>query len=63
MRQKLYRSAAGNDGPAFAGYQRISLGRGMFFIDRLLQSRRIVTKVLIFVIPLVVLIAGIGLVG
>ncbi|MBB5573636.1 MULTISPECIES: methyl-accepting chemotaxis protein [Rhizobium] len=35
----------------------------MFFIDRLLQSRRIVTKVLIFVIPLVVLIAGIGLVG
>ncbi len=35
----------------------------MFFIDRLLQSRRIVTKVLIFIVPLVVLIAGIGLVG
>ncbi|MFS8048908.1 methyl-accepting chemotaxis protein [Rhizobium sp. BR 314] len=35
----------------------------MFFIDRLLQSRRIVTKVLIFVVPLVVLIAGVGLVG
>ena len=35
----------------------------MSFIDRLLQSRRIVTKVLLFVIPLVVLIAGIGLVG
>ncbi len=30
---------------------------------RLLQSRRIVTKVLISVIPLVVLIAGVGLVG
>ena len=35
----------------------------MFFIDRLLQSRRIVTKVLIFVVPLVVLIAGVGLAG
>lgn len=35
----------------------------MFFIDRLLQSRRIVTKVLIFIVPLVVLIAGVGLVG
>ncbi|MFD1326892.1 methyl-accepting chemotaxis protein [Mycoplana ramosa] len=35
----------------------------MSFIDRLLQRRRIVTKVLLFVIPLVVLIAGIGLVG
>ncbi|MGZ9722601.1 methyl-accepting chemotaxis protein [Rhizobium miluonense] len=35
----------------------------MFFIDRLLQGRRIVTKVLIFVVPLVVLIAGVGLVG
>src|SRR5690606_34879947 len=35
----------------------------MSFIDRLLQQRRIVTKVLLFVIPLVVLIAGIGLVG
>jgi len=35
----------------------------MFFIDRLLQSRRIVTKVLIFIIPLVVLIAGVGLLG
>ncbi|KAA1178737.1 HAMP domain-containing protein [Rhizobium tropici] len=35
----------------------------MFFIDRLLQGRRIVTKVLIFVVPLVVLIAGVGLAG
>ena len=35
----------------------------MSFIDRLLQRRRIVTKVLLFVIPLVALIAGIGLVG
>ncbi|MCV3737674.1 methyl-accepting chemotaxis protein [Rhizobium sp. TRM96647] len=35
----------------------------MSFIDRLLQRRRIVTKVLLFVVPLVVLIAGIGLVG
>ena len=35
----------------------------MSFIDRLLQQRRIVTKVLLFVIPLVALIAGIGLVG
>ena len=35
----------------------------MNIIDRLLQSRRIVTKVLLFVVPLVVLIAGIGLVG
>ena len=35
----------------------------MHFIDRLLQSRRIVTKVLLFVIPLVVLIAGVGILG
>ncbi|MCD1263521.1 methyl-accepting chemotaxis protein [Shinella sumterensis] len=35
----------------------------MSFIDRLLQQRRIVTKVLLFVIPLIALIAGIGLVG
>ncbi len=35
----------------------------MSFIDRLLQSRRIVTKVLLFVIPLVLLIAGVGLAG
>jgi methyl-accepting chemotaxis protein len=35
----------------------------MSFIDRMLQQRRIVTKVLLFVIPLVALIAGIGLVG
>ncbi|WP_117191268.1 methyl-accepting chemotaxis protein [Rhizobium terrae] len=35
----------------------------MSFIDRLLQSRRIVTKVLLFVVPLVVLIAGVGLAG
>ncbi|PWE56622.1 methyl-accepting chemotaxis protein [Metarhizobium album] len=35
----------------------------MFFIDRLLQSRRIVTKVLLFVVPLVVLITGVGVVG
>lgn len=35
----------------------------MSIIDRMLQRRRIVTKVLLFVIPLVVLIAGIGLVG
>jgi methyl-accepting chemotaxis protein len=35
----------------------------MSFIDRLLQSRRIVTKVLLFVVPLVLLIAGIGLAG
>jgi methyl-accepting chemotaxis protein len=33
------------------------------FIDRLLQSRRIVTKVLLFVVPLVLLIAGVGLAG
>jgi methyl-accepting chemotaxis protein len=33
------------------------------FVDRLLQSRRIVTKVLLFVIPLVLLIAGVGLAG
>uniref|UniRef100_UPI00336ACC8A HAMP domain-containing protein n=1 Tax=Terrirhizobium terrae TaxID=2926709 RepID=UPI00336ACC8A len=33
------------------------------FIDRLLQSRKIVTKVLLFVIPLVLLIAGVGLAG
>jgi methyl-accepting chemotaxis protein len=35
----------------------------MSFIDRLLQGRRIVTKVLLFVIPLVCLIAGVGLAG
>ncbi|OHV77775.1 methyl-accepting chemotaxis protein [Ensifer sp. LCM 4579] len=35
----------------------------MSVIDRLLQRLRIVTKVLLFVIPLVALIAGIGLVG
>eukprot|EP00913_Durusdinium_trenchii_P008258 g7755.t1 len=33
------------------------------FIDRLLQSRRIVTKVLLFVVPLILLIAGVGLAG
>ncbi len=35
----------------------------MSFIDRLLQSRRIVTKVLLFVVPLVLLIAGVGIAG
>ncbi|KKX33907.1 HAMP domain-containing methyl-accepting chemotaxis protein [Rhizobium sp. LC145] len=35
----------------------------MSFIDRLLQSRRIVTKVLLFVVPLILLIAGVGLAG
>ncbi|MDO9418967.1 methyl-accepting chemotaxis protein [Pararhizobium sp.] len=35
----------------------------MSFIDRLLQRLRIVTKVLLFVVPLVALMAGIGLVG
>ncbi|MBT9372439.1 methyl-accepting chemotaxis protein [Rhizobium sp. CSW-27] len=35
----------------------------MSFLDRLLQSRRIVTKVLLFVVPLVLLIAGVGLAG
>ncbi|NGO62923.1 HAMP domain-containing protein [Rhizobium daejeonense] len=35
----------------------------MSFIDRLLQSRRIVTKVLLFVVPLVILMAGVGLLG
>ncbi|MCJ8518137.1 methyl-accepting chemotaxis protein [Pseudorhizobium tarimense] len=35
----------------------------MSFIDSLLQSRRIVTKVLLFVVPLVLLIAGVGLAG
>ena len=35
----------------------------MFSIDRLLQSRRIVTKVLLFVVPFVALITGVGLVG
>ena len=38
-------------------------GGNMSFIDRLLQSRRIVTKVLLFVVPLVLLIAGVGLAG
>ncbi|PST21846.1 methyl-accepting chemotaxis protein [Mesorhizobium plurifarium] len=35
----------------------------MSVLDRLLQRLRIVTKVLLFVVPLVALIAGIGLVG
>jgi len=35
----------------------------MSFIDRLLQGRKIVTKVLLFVVPLVLLIAGVGLAG
>ncbi len=35
----------------------------MSFIDRLLQGRRIVTKVLLFVVPLVILMAGVGLLG
>ncbi|MGV1964150.1 methyl-accepting chemotaxis protein [Agrobacterium sp. 22-222-1] len=35
----------------------------MGFMDRLLQGRRIVTKVLLFVVPLVLLIAGVGLAG
>ncbi|WP_337268882.1 methyl-accepting chemotaxis protein [Oryzifoliimicrobium ureilyticus] len=35
----------------------------MSFIDRLLQGRKIVTKVLLFVVPFVLLIAGIGLAG
>ena len=35
----------------------------MSFVDRLLQGRRIVTKVLLFVVPLVLLIAGVGLAG
>jgi methyl-accepting chemotaxis protein len=35
----------------------------MSFIDRMLQGRKIVTKVLLFVVPLVLLIAGIGLAG
>ncbi|MBY2941929.1 HAMP domain-containing protein [Rhizobium leguminosarum] len=35
----------------------------MALIDRLLQRMRIVTKVLVFVVPLIVLIAGIGLFG
>lgn len=35
----------------------------MGFIDRLLQGRRIVTKVLLFVVPLILLIAGVGLFG
>ncbi|MBX5242234.1 methyl-accepting chemotaxis protein [Rhizobium sp. NLR22b] len=35
----------------------------MSLIDRLLQRMRIVTKVLFFVVPLIVLIAGIGLFG
>ncbi len=35
----------------------------MGFVDRLLQRLRIITKVLLFVVPLVALIAGIGLVG
>ena len=35
----------------------------MSFIDRILQGRKIVTKVLLFVVPLVLLIAGVGLAG
>lgn len=35
----------------------------MGFMDRLLRGRRIVTKVLLFVVPLVLLIAGVGLIG
>ena len=35
----------------------------MRFIDRLLESRKIVTKVLLFVVPLVVLMAGVGMLG
>ncbi len=35
----------------------------MSLIDRLLQSRKIVTKVLLFVVPLILLIAGVGLAG
>lgn len=35
----------------------------MSFLDRLLQSRKIVTKVLLFVVPLILLIAGVGLAG
>jgi methyl-accepting chemotaxis protein len=42
---------------------RLSNGVSMSFIDRLLQGRRIVTKVLLFVVPLVLLIAGVGLAG
>ena len=41
----------------------IFIGVRMSFIDRILQSRRIVTKVLLFVVPLVLLIAGVGLAG
>jgi len=44
--------------------QGVDLPEGlMSFIDRLLQSRRIVTKVLLFVVPLVLLMAGVGLLG
>lgn len=35
----------------------------MALIDRLLQRMRIVTKILLFLVPLIVLIAGIGLFG
>ena len=35
----------------------------MSFVDRLLQRRKIVTKVLLFVVPLVLLIAGVGMAG
>ncbi|MCD4663451.1 HAMP domain-containing protein, partial [Agrobacterium sp.] len=35
----------------------------MGFIDRLLQGRKIVTKVRLFVVPLILLIAGVGLAG
>ncbi|WP_168263668.1 methyl-accepting chemotaxis protein [Rhizobium leguminosarum] len=35
----------------------------MLFIDRILQGRKIITKVLLFVVPLVLLISGIGVMG
>jgi len=35
----------------------------MYFIDRLLQGRKIITKVLLFVVPLVILISGVGVMG
>jgi methyl-accepting chemotaxis protein len=43
--------------------QRRQLRGCHLFVDRLLQGRRIVTKVLLFVIPLILLIAGVGLAG
>jgi methyl-accepting chemotaxis protein len=38
------------------------LGNWHGFIDRLLQGRKIVTKVLLFVVPLILLIAGVGVI-